>query len=178
VGGATGYTFDTYPGNALRLITDSGTVSADAKLVPGQWTHLVGTVDPEGNSALYVDGKLVASSGRATEVIALQALLDRAARLRRFSQTMVTAGLKETYAAAHARLAVNCVLAAHQRSEMLATGKLPALPPWSQVAADKLYLSTATKLCDGLEKVLSSWQSAEDARKREIYALWTASSVP
>jgi hypothetical protein len=53
VGGSTGYTFDTYPGNAFRLISDSGTISAEAKLEPGRWTHLVATVDPEGNSAHY-----------------------------------------------------------------------------------------------------------------------------
>jgi hypothetical protein len=97
VGGATGYTFDTYPGNALRLISDSGIVSAEAKLVPGRWTHLVGTVEVQGNSALYVDGKLMASANGTTQEISLSALLDRAARLQRFNQAMVKAGLKDTY---------------------------------------------------------------------------------
>ena len=174
VGGATGYTFDTYPGNALRLITDSGTVSAGVKLPSGQWQHLAGTVDAEGNSALYVAGKLVASTKRTGEEVALQALLGRAARLRRFNQAMVAAGLKDTYESAHARLAVNCLLAAHQRSAMLAAGKLAALPSRSQAAADKLYLSTATKLCDGLEKHLNAWQNSSDARKKQIYDLWAA----
>jgi hypothetical protein len=176
VGGATGYTFDTYPGNALRLISDSGTISAEAKLAPGRWTHLVGTVDAGGTSALYVDGKLVASAKRMTEEIALQTLLDRAARLRRFNEAMITAGFKDAYEAAHARLAVNCLLAAHERADLLAAGKLTALPPRSQVAADKLYLSAAMKLCDGLEKLLNSWQRSGDARKRQIYGLWTAAS--
>jgi hypothetical protein len=174
VGGATGYTFDTYPGNALRLISDSGTVSADAKLAPGRWTHLAATVDAEGNSALYVDGKLMAAANRPTEEIALKTLLDRAARLRRFNGAMVAAGLKDAYEAAHARLAVNCLLAAHERAELLAAGKLTALPPRSEAAADKLYLSTPTKLCDGLEKLLNAWQGSSDPRKRQIYALWTA----
>jgi hypothetical protein len=175
VGGATGYTFDTYPGNALRLISDAGTVSADAKLEPGRWTHLVATVDPEGNSALYVDGRLVASAKRATQEVAIQALLDRAARLRLFNKAMVTAGFKDTYEAAHARLAVDCLLAAHVRSQMLAADKLTPLPPRSEAAADKLYLSTAMKLCDGLEKLLNGWQGSSDARKRQIYGLWTMS---
>ena len=174
VGGATGYTFDTYPGNSLRLISDSGTVSADAKLAPGRWTHLAATVDAEGNSALYVDGKLMAAANRATEEIALKALLDRAARLRRFHEAMVGAGLKDAYEAAHARLAVNCLLAAHERAELLAAGKLTALPPRSEAAADKLYLSTPTKLCDGLEKLLNASQGSSDPRKRQVYGLWIA----
>ncbi len=176
VGGATGYTFDTYPGNALRLITDSGTVSADAKLAPGQWTHLAATVDAQGNSALYVDGKLVGSAGRATEEIAVKGLLERVARLRRFNQAMVTAGLQEAYEAAHARLAVKALLAAHERAELLSAGKLMPLPPASEAAADKLYLSTAAKLCDGLEKLLNGWHGSNDPRRHRIYGLWSASS--
>jgi len=172
VGGATGYTFDTFPGNALRLITDSGTLSADAKLEPGRWTHLAATVDAEGNSALYLDGKLIASARRATGEIALETLLDRAARLRRFNEAMVAAGLKDAYEAAHARLAVNCLLAARRRAELLSAGRLTALPPRSEAAADKLYLSTPLKLCDGLEKLLNSWQASSDPRKRQIHSLW------
>ena len=172
VGGATGYTFDTYPGNSLRLISDSGTLSADAKLAPGRWTHLAATVDAEGNSALYVDGKLMAAANRTTEEVALKTLLERAARLRRFNEAMVAAGLKDGYEAAHTRLAVNCLLAAHERAELLAAGKLTALPPRSEAAADKLYLSTPTKLCDGLEKLLNTWQGSSDLRKRQVYGLW------
>jgi hypothetical protein len=174
VGGATGYTFDTYPGNALRLISDSGTVSADAKLAPGRWVHLAATVDPEGNAALYVDGQLKASARRATGDIALKTLLERAARLRRFHQALVAAGLKDTYEAAHARLAINCLWAAFERGELLSTGKLTALPARSEAAADKLYLSTPMKLCDGLEKLLNAWQGSSDPRKRQVYELWRA----
>jgi hypothetical protein len=173
VGGATGYTFDTYPGNSLRLISDSGTISADAKLAPGRWTHLAATVDAEGNSALYADGKLMAAANRTTEEIALKALLDRAARLRRFNEAMVAAGLKDSYEAAHARLVVNCLLAAHERAALLTAGKLTALPPRSEAAADKLYLSTPAKLCDGLEKILNAWQGSSDPRQRQVYGLWT-----
>jgi hypothetical protein len=173
VGGATGYTFDTFPCNALRLISDSGTVSADAKLAPGRWAHLAATIDAEGNSALYLDGKLMASA-RRTEEIALKTLLERAARLRRFHQAMVAAGLKDTYEAAHARLALNCLWAAYERAELLSAGKLTALPPQSETAADKLFLSTPMKLCDGLEKLLNAWQGSSDSRKRQVYGLWCA----
>jgi hypothetical protein len=174
VGGATGYTFDTYPGNALRLISDSGTVSADAKLAPGRWTHLTATVDAEGNSALYVDGKLMAAANRTTEEIALKTLLQRAARLRRFHEAMVAAGLKDAYEAAHARLVVNCLLAAHERADLLTAGKLTALPPRSEAAADKLHLNTPMKLCDGLEKLLNASQGSSDPRKKQVFDLWIA----
>jgi hypothetical protein len=119
-----------------------------------------------------VDGNLMASAGPTTEAITLKTLLDRAARLRRFNEAMVAAGLKDAYEAAHARLAVNCLLAAHQRAELLSAGKLTALPPRSEAAADKLYLSTPMKLCSGLEKLLDSWQGSGDPRKRRIYGLW------
>jgi len=173
VGGATGYTFDTYPGNALRLISDAGTVSADTKLEPGRWTHLAGSVDAEGTSSIYVDGKRVASSKRAGQSVLLQTLIDRTARLRRFHEAMVAAGLQDTYEAAHARLAVNCLLAAHARLDLMTAGKLAALAPRSEAAADNLYLSTAQKLCEGLEKVLNNSQGASDPRKRQIFQLWT-----
>lgn len=175
VGGATGYTFDTYPGNSLRLISDAGTVSADAKLVPGRWTHLAGSVDAEGTSSIYVDGKLAASSKRAGQSVLLQTLIDRANRIRRFHAALVKAGLQDTYEAAHARLAVNCLLTARSRSDLLTAGKLTALPPRSETAADQLYLSTAQKLCEGLEKVLDHCQNSSDAGKRQIYGLWTKS---
>jgi hypothetical protein len=110
----------------------------------------------------------------ANEEMALRTLLERAARLRRFNEAMVAAGLKDAYEAAHARLAVNCLLAAHQRAQMLSAGKLTALPPRSQAAADKLYLNSPMKLCDGLEKTLNAWRSSGDPRKRQIYGLWTA----
>ena len=174
VGGATGYTFDTYPGNALRLISDSGTVSADAKLVPDRWTHLAATVDAQGTSSLYLDGKLLASAKRATEEMELNTLLDRAARIRRFHAALVAAKLQDTYEAAHARLAVNSLLAAHERAELLSAGKLSPLPPRSQAAAEKVYLSTTAKLCGGLEKILDAYPGSSDARKKQVHGLWTA----
>jgi hypothetical protein len=175
VGGATGYTFDTHPGNALRLISDAGTVSADAKLAPGRWAHLAATVDADGNSALYLEGKLVASARRTFEALNLPTLLDRVARVRRFHQALVAAGLPDTYEATHARLAVNCLLAAHARAELLSAGKLTPLPVRSRVAADKAYLSTTAKLCDGLEKTLNSYKDSDDSRKKRLYGLWRAS---
>jgi hypothetical protein len=122
------------------------------------------------------DGELMASTRRTTSEMALKTLLERAARLRRFHQAVVAAGLKDTYEAAHARLAINCLRAAFERGELLSTGKLTALPARSEAAADKLYLSTPMKLCDGLEKLLNAWQGSSDPRKRQVYELWRAAS--
>jgi len=176
VGGATGYTFDTYPGNALRLISDSGTVSFEARLTPGEWTHVTATVDANGSSALYVNGKPVASVPRASSEVELKMLLAKVDRVRRFYQAMVQAGNANTYEAAHARLAVQCLVAAHERVMGLAAGTLPRLPARSAATADRLYLSTTAKLCDGLAKVLDGYSNASDARQRQYHALWRAAS--
>jgi hypothetical protein len=174
VGGATGFTFDTHPGNALRIISDSGSVSYDAKSPAGEWVHLAATIDEQGNSVLYINGKPVASSKRAESAPDLKTLLSKAERIQRFYTALLVAGLAESYEAAHARLALRCLAAAHQRAQSLANGRLAPLPvpERSQAAADKLYVDTASKLCDGLEKALEA--SAKDSR---VYALWK-STIP
>jgi hypothetical protein len=174
VGGATGFTFDTYPGNALRLISDSGNVSHDARLVPGEWVHLAATVDERGNSALYLNGRLVASGGRTTGKPDLESLLAKVERVQRFHRAMLKAGLAEAYEAAHARLALRCLATTHQRAELLAAGKLARLPERSQVAADNLYLNTVARLCEGLEKALNAYAHAKDASKQQAYGIWKA----
>jgi len=174
VGGASGFTFDTFPGNSLRLISDAGTFSYDAKLTPGEWVHLAATVDPQGRSALYVNGALVASGARATDKLEIRALVARVGRLERFHQAMLAAGLKATYEAAHARLAVRCLATTHQRGELLAAGKLdrPPVPERSLLAVNALYLNTVARLCEGLEKALNGYASAKDAPKQQIYRIW------
>ena len=42
------------------------------------------------------------------------------------------------------------------------------------VAADKLHLSTPAKLSEGLEKLLNASQGSSEPRKKQVYALWTA----
>ena len=61
VGAATAYNLDTYPGNSLRLIFRDPHLKYDAKLAPGRWTHVAGTIDgATGKAALYIDGRKVA----------------------------------------------------------------------------------------------------------------------
>jgi hypothetical protein len=58
---------------------------------------------------------------------------------------------RETYAAAHKRLIADARRALDDRKQLAAAGKLPALAPASQAAADKSYLDTIEKLERGLE---------------------------
>ena len=93
--------------------------------------------------------------------------------LRVFHKRLVAAGLAESYEAAHARLAAECMAVACARRKLMAAGRLPRLPGASQTAADRSYLETVSRLCDGLEKVLQSYAKADDQQKRRIYRLWT-----
>jgi hypothetical protein len=77
-----------------------------------------------------------------------------------------------TYEAAHARLIDDAVTATVERSRLQSAGKLPPLPPASQKAADQSYPDTVTKLLEGLEKTLTSYQSSPDPAKRNLHRLW------
>ena len=59
-GSADGYLLDTYPGNSLRLITQSGTLGHADTLPIGQWTHVAATFG-KGGRRLYVNGREVAA---------------------------------------------------------------------------------------------------------------------
>jgi hypothetical protein len=58
---------------------------------------------------------------------------------------------------------------------LLSTGKLARLEEASQVAADKSYQDTVTKLLNGLDAVLKSYQNSSDPRRREIFQAYIAS---
>ncbi|MBI5095012.1 MAG: hypothetical protein HZB26_21585 [Candidatus Hydrogenedentes bacterium] len=104
---------------------------------------------------------------------ALDAVDAKAKRIRAFYDKLASAGLSETYEAAHARLAIDCVATAHERAAKLASGALKPLPDAaSEAAADKSYADTAAKLCDGLEKAISGYASSTDDAKKRILALW------
>lgn len=173
VGGATGYTFDTHPGNALRLISDAGTVSADAKLKPGEWVHLAGSVDAEGTSTLYVNGQVVGSVRRTSSPLAVETIMAGVQRARRFYEALRRDGHGETYEAAHARLAVEAFSAARDHQEL----KLD-LPPRTADAARRLYLSTTAKLCEGLGKVLESYSGSPDRNRKLFYQSWREAERP
>jgi hypothetical protein len=113
------------------------------------------------------------ASSTSTDLVALE---KRATRLRGFERRLAAAGFAASYEAAHARLAADCVAAARQRRELIKTGKIKPLPQAREAAADRCYVDTATKLCDGLEAVLQKYENAGDPRKRQVYKLWTSAA--
>ena len=105
----------------------------------------------------------------------LLVLQKRVAVLRDFHKRLVDAGLGQGYEAAHARLAIAYLATTVTRLKMLGEGKLPRLPALSQAAADKSYVDTTAKLCDGLEKTVKSYQRSENPQKQHIWRLWNQS---
>ena len=60
-----GYMLDTWPGNSLRMVVGEGHLKHDAKLPPGQWSHVAGVFSRADNVfKLYVDGREVADAGK------------------------------------------------------------------------------------------------------------------
>lgn len=172
VGTSNGYLLDTHPGNSLRLISHVGTLGHDAKLKPGQWVHVAGTVSPDGRLTLYLQGAVVAQHTGAA-LPDLGQLLATDQHLRQFHALLEKNRLGETYEAAHARLAIQCLATAHTRLHLLSQGQLKPLPSAaSQFAADQLYLDTARKLADGLAALLATYEKSPEPRKQLMARLW------
>jgi hypothetical protein len=105
------------------------------------------------------------------ELTALDARVDR---LRGFCHRLEAAGLAGSYEAAHARLAVDFRTAVCRRFDLLARGKLSRLSDRSQQAADRLYLDTLARLCEGLEKTVTAYAGTGDGRRKKVYRIWSA----
>jgi len=103
----------------------------------------------------------------------LAGLNDRLAKLRKFHERLAAAGLAESYEAAHARLAIEAASAFNDRLRLLADGKLAPLPEPAAYAADKCYLATAARLCDGLAKTIASYKGSTDPRRKQVHQLWS-----
>jgi hypothetical protein len=97
----------------------------------------------------------------------------RAEKVRAFQARLEAAGFGGSYEAAHAQLILEAVRAAHEHESLLSAGKLPPLPEASQAAADKSYVESATKLCDGLDALMKSYEKSSDERARKISDLWS-----
>lgn len=174
VGTSSGYLLDTYPGNSLRLISAAGSLSVDAQLPVGEWTHVAATISRDGRRALYINGQVVASEDVIISGI-VGHTATRLVRLRRFHEALEHAKLGDTYEAAHARLTINMFLALDQRLKMAAQGMFLKLPDASVDAANQMYLNTIRALCDGLEQQLATYQASNDPQKRHIVELWLLS---
>ncbi len=95
-----------------------------------------------------------------------------AERVARFASSCESGALRATYEAAHARLAVNAINAIAERNRLDVEAKLPSLQEPTKSAADKLYVDTALKLCQGLEKTLNQYESSAEPSKVSIYQEW------
>jgi hypothetical protein len=175
VGTSDGFLLDTYPGNSLRLICQAGSLSYDARLAPGKWVHVAATVAPDGQLALYIDGRQVAQkAGDSMPDIA--SLLATGERLRQFHRLLAMNGLAENSKAAHARLALECLATAHTRLRSLDQGMLkPLANRASQAAADRLYVDTARKLADGLGRAIAAEEKSTDPKNQQVADLWRRS---
>jgi len=179
VGGADNFMLDTCPGNSLRLITHRGTLGFDAKLPPGEWSHVAGTFDAREGLKLYVNGKRVASRPAEADTVAgsIDGLRASYERLGRFRERLIQAGLADGYEAAHAGLVLEYVATLEARGRLLKEGKIsPLAEPARQMAADRSYVETAVKLGDGLRRVLESYAQSEDSRRKRIAHVWADSA--
>jgi len=78
-----GILLDTWPGNSLRLITQAATLQKKDCLTPGQWHHVVATVDAsKAEQELFLDGVKIAESQVSSEDDATS--VTRAYHLQRF----------------------------------------------------------------------------------------------
>jgi hypothetical protein len=109
------------------------------------------------------------ASGPAAELAALE---KRENKLRDFERRLAAAGLEASYEARHARLAADCVAAAGLRQQLIKDGKIKPLAEASEAAADRCYAETATKLCNGLEAVLKTYENAGDRQRRQAFEAW------
>jgi hypothetical protein len=102
----------------------------------------------------------------------LAALEKRAVRLRDFERRLAAAGLGVSYEAEHARLAAECVAAVGLRRQLIERGQIKPLAGAREAAADRSYVDTAAKLCDGLEAVLKTYENVGDQYKTLVYGAW------
>jgi hypothetical protein len=104
----------------------------------------------------------------------LKALDKRANKLKALHEDFVVEGLGESYEGAHLRLALNAIRTIRERRKLLSQGKIAPLPEPSQSAADKSYIDTAYRICDGLQSLLRSYENSTEPHKKLIYKLFSA----
>lgn len=102
----------------------------------------------------------------------LAALRARADTWRKFAARLAAERLGSSCEAAQAQLAIGSIEVACSRRELQQQGVLKPLPEPSQSAANKSYADTATKLCDGLEALLKSYEASPDTSRQRMYRVW------
>ncbi len=106
------------------------------------------------------------------ECVVCQEIGRSGARVAQFHRKASEAGLGDRYEAAHARLALACAWAAHERVELVKKGQVPRLPEASEAAARKAYATSARLLQDGLVRVLEAPADGKSGIEQRLAALW------
>jgi hypothetical protein len=153
---------------------------ARVQIVFGEAKSMGGRASSRAQSSPATQGNQ-ASRGRSPSQVGevgssqpgdLAALEKRAVRLRDFERRLAAAGLGASYEAEHARLAAECVAAVGLRRQLIERGQIKPLADAREAAADRLYVDTATKLCDGLEALLKTYENVGDRQKTLVYGAW------
>lgn len=132
-----------------------------------------------GTNAASLQPMATAAPGTNWTTADVEALLAMGRRCARFHARLERSGMVASYEAAHARLVVQALDAAHRRFRLLDRGGLPPLEsPVSQAAADRSYLDTARKLADGLDRALTGYATAGDPMRRRMAEWWEETDKP
>ncbi len=169
VGEDNGYLLDISADRKPRVITSYGSLTADVAIPAEQKTFVAATWDAAGELRIYIDGKCVAS-----KPCDVQPGVQLVKQVAAFTKALYAQGLGDTYEAQHAQLALDSVAAISERQRLASEGKLAVLEASRQTAANQLYVDTALKICQGLDRVLQSYKDSTDPAKAKLYALWTA----
>ncbi len=96
----------------------------------------------------------------------------KARRLGIFQVKLQEAALSDSYEAAHVKAAMDCLQAYQDRQALNASGKTKEIEEGSREAADQSYLDAASRLIQGLEKVLESYSTSDDPVKKKVLQAW------
>ncbi len=93
-------------------------------------------------------------------------------KLQWFQAKLADAGLAGCYEGTHAEAVLKCLRAYQDRQALNASGKTNGVEEESREAADQSYLDAASRLIQGLEKVLESYSTSEDLVKQKVLQTW------
>ncbi|MBI3921097.1 MAG: hypothetical protein HY318_06745, partial [Armatimonadetes bacterium] len=114
---------------------------------------VMGTAKPRGSWPTVPKASTTPPLRVPVEPGELKDLADRGEKIRAFRARLLAEGLDGGYVGEHARLIADWIATTLDRHRLETDGKLLPLPEPSQSAADKVFLDTGNKLCDGLAKV-------------------------
>ncbi len=152
-----GEPIDTFNSKSVRLDYDALPDRAVVQITLGRGVPIA--FEPEDPPS-----EVSAPDADSRDSPALAELLPTVVRVAKFHAALETAGLSDSYEAAHAKLAVDYFHACRRRAILLAEGKLRPLPAESRQAAEESYIRTTAKLCEGLRKVSAKYAESDDSK--------------